>query len=86
MDVLIVERDELVGSRLVETLETEGISATVASDQEALEMRADAAPHLVITGINRGHHEDLTGLIVVAAMRRRSPRLCAIYLAALWPT
>jgi CheY-like chemotaxis protein len=45
----------------------------------------DDAPQLVITGINRGHDEDLTGLKVVSAMRRKCPRLCVIYLSALWP-
>jgi hypothetical protein len=40
---------------------------------------------MVITGINRGHAEDLTGLKVVAALRRKWPQLCALYLAALWP-
>jgi DNA-binding response OmpR family regulator len=85
MDVLIVERDELVGALLVDTLDAEGMSATVASDEEALRLRSEDAPRLVITGINRGHNEDLTGLKVVSALRRKWPHLCAIYLAALWP-
>ena len=39
----------------------------------------------MITGINRGHNEDLTGLKVVSAMHRKWPQLCVIYLSALWP-
>jgi hypothetical protein len=85
MDVLIVERDDLAGSALADTLDAGGILATVASDEEALELPTDDAPRLVITGINRGHDEDLTGLKVVAAMRRKWPQLCVLYLAALWP-
>jgi DNA-binding response OmpR family regulator len=84
MDVLIVERDELVGSLLVETLEIEGISATVASDEEAL-MLGDDGPRMVITNMNRGHNEDLRGRALVSAMRRKWPGVGAIYLAALWP-
>lgn len=42
-------------------------------------------PQVVITGINRGHDEDLTGFEVVSAIRRKWPQLCAVYLAALWP-
>jgi CheY-like chemotaxis protein len=85
MDVLIVEHDELMGAVLAETFNAEGISATVASDEEALNLPPDDAPQLVITAINRGHNEDLTGLKVVSALRRKWPQLCVIYLAALWP-
>jgi DNA-binding response OmpR family regulator len=85
MDVLIVEHDELMGAVLAETFNAEGISATVASDEEALKLPPDDAPQLVITAINRGHNEDLTGLKVVSALRRKWPQLCVIYLAALWP-
>jgi DNA-binding NtrC family response regulator len=85
MDVLIVERDELVGSLLVDTLDAGGISAAVVSDKAALELQLDDAPHVVITGMNRGHDEDLTGLQIVSAMRSKWPRLCAVYLASLWP-
>jgi hypothetical protein len=41
---------------------------------------------VVITGLNRGHYEDLRGLEMVSAMRRKWPHLCALYLAALWPS
>jgi DNA-binding response OmpR family regulator len=85
MDVLIVEHDELMRSMLADTLDAEGIPAAVASDEEALTLTPDDAPRLVITGINRAHNEDLTGLRVVSAMRRKWPQLCVIYLSALWP-
>jgi len=85
MDVLIVERDELMGSTLLDTLDEAGISAAVASDEKALSLLEDDAPQVVITSIHRGHNEDLTGLRLVSAMRRKWPEICAIYLAALWP-
>ena len=85
MDVLIVERDELVGSMLTDALDGEGISAAVLSDEEALKLPPEDAPRVVITGMNRTHDEDLTGLKLVSAMRRKWPQVCAIYLAALWP-
>jgi DNA-binding response OmpR family regulator len=70
---------------LIDTLDAEGIPATVASDEEALNLLPDEAPQLVITGIHRGHNEDLTGLEMVTALRRKWPQLCAVYLASLWP-
>jgi DNA-binding response OmpR family regulator len=70
---------------LADTLDAEGIASAIASDEEALKLPPDDAPQVVITGINRGHDEDLTGLKVVSAMRRKWPQLCAVYLAALWP-
>jgi DNA-binding response OmpR family regulator len=85
MDVLIIERDELMGSVLADALDAEDIAIAVASDEEALKLPPNDALQVVITGINRGHDEDLTGLEVVAAMRRKWPQLCAVYLAALWP-
>jgi DNA-binding response OmpR family regulator len=85
MDVLIVERDELVGSMLTDVLDGEGISAAVLSDEEALKLPPEDAPRVVITGMNRTHDEDLMGLKLVSAMRRKWPQVCAIYLAALWP-
>ena len=72
-------------SVLAETLDAERISATGASDEEALMLPSNDAPQMVITGINRGHDEDLKGLEVVAALRRKWPQLCAVYLAAVWP-
>jgi DNA-binding NtrC family response regulator len=85
MDVLIVERDELVGSMLADTLDAEGISAVVVPDEQALKLPPDDAPRVVITGMNRGHNEDLTGIKLVSAMRRKWPQLCAVYLASWWP-
>jgi CheY-like chemotaxis protein len=85
MDVLIVERDELVGAVLVEMLGEDGISSAVASDEEALKLLPDAVPLVAITSISRGHNEDLEGLKVVSAMRRNWPQLRVVYLAALWP-
>jgi DNA-binding response OmpR family regulator len=85
MDVLIVERDELARSLLADALDAEGISAAVASDEEALTLPMDEAPQVVITGINRSYNEDLGGLKMVAAMRRKWPQLCTLFLAALWP-
>ena len=85
MDVLIVERDELTATLLAETLDDDGIEAAVASDEEALGQSPEDAPRVVITGLNRGHNEDLKGLEIVSSMRRKWPQLCVIYLAALWP-
>ncbi len=85
MDVLIVERDELVGSALTEALDGEGISAAALPDEEALKLPPDHSPQIVITSINRGHKEDMKGLQLVSALRRNWPGICAIYLAALWP-
>jgi len=83
--VLIVERDELIGSMLTDALDGEGISVAVLPDEDALKLPPDEAPLLLITGMNRTHSEDLTGLKLVSAMRRKWPQVCAIYLAALWP-
>jgi DNA-binding response OmpR family regulator len=85
MDVLIVERDKLVGSMLADTLDAEGVSAVVLPDEEALKLPPAEAPRLIITGINRGHNEDLSGLNLVSTLRRKWPQLSALYLAALWP-
>jgi DNA-binding response OmpR family regulator len=85
MDVLIVERDKLVGSMLADTLDAEGVSAVVLPDEEALKLPPAEAPRLIITGINRGHSEDLSGLKLVSTLRRKWPQLSALYLAALWP-
>lgn len=85
MNVLIVERDEHMGSILADTMDGEGIPFAVASDEEALKLPPDDAPRVVITSLNRGHYEDLTGLELVASMRRKWPQLRVVYLAALWP-
>ena len=80
-----MERDELVGSMLADTLDTEGISAAVLADEEALRLPPDQPPKLVMTDMNRTYTEDLRGLMLVSVLRRKWPRLRAIYLAALWP-
>ena len=85
MDVLIIERDQLMGSLLADILDGEGIPVAVTSDEEALTLPPEDAPRVVITRINRGHDEDLTGLKLVSTMRRKWPPLCAVYLASLWP-
>ena len=51
----------------------------------SLDLPPDDAPRLVVTGLNRGHYEDLRGRDMVSAMRHKWPQLCALYLAALWP-
>ena len=85
MDVLIVERDELFGTMLAEVLADYGIAATAMPDEQALTLPLDNAPLVVITGMNRGHSEDLTGLKFARAMRKKWPALGVVYLAALWP-
>jgi CheY-like chemotaxis protein len=85
MDVLIVERDELVAEVLATALEEEGIEvAIVDDDKKALEACEPEAPQVVITSINR-RREDMAGLVLVHAMRRRCPLLSVIYMAAIWP-
>jgi DNA-binding NtrC family response regulator len=85
MKVLIVEREELVAEVLANALAESGIeSATVRGDREAISACELDVPQLVITSINR-QPEDMQGLQLVRAMRKRRPLLRAIYLAALWP-
>ena len=75
MNVLIVERDELVAEVLATALEEEGIEvAIVDDDKKALETCEPEAPQ-----------EDMAGLVLVHAMRRRCPLLRVIYMAAIWP-
>ncbi len=85
MDVLIVERDDLLGSTIADVLGDEGISAVVLSDEEALALPPGNCPRLIITDMNRGHSENLLGLYVVSAVRGKWPELPVVYLAALWP-
>jgi DNA-binding response OmpR family regulator len=47
MDVLIIERDELIGSMLAETLDAEGISVAVVSDEDALKLASGDAPQVM---------------------------------------
>jgi DNA-binding response OmpR family regulator len=71
--VLIVERDELIAATLAGALADEGIDAGVATDDEALALTHAASPHVVITGMNRTHHEDLAGQDVVRTLRGNGP-------------
>jgi DNA-binding response OmpR family regulator len=85
MDVLIVERDELIADVLAAALAEDGIAAaTVPDENEAIDTCRAEAPRIVITSINR-RGEDLRGIQIVHALRVRWPWLAAIYLAALWP-
>ena len=85
MDVLIVEREELLAEILAEALREEGFHVTVAADDKtAIECCEQDVPAVVITGMNR-RGEDMAGLHLVRAMRRRWPWLGAIYMAAFWP-
>ena len=80
MEVLIIERDALIGDLLVDTLGSEGVSVAVASDEDALKLLASNVPRVVITSINRVHDEDMAGPRLVAVMRRSWPQRCAVYL------
>jgi DNA-binding NtrC family response regulator len=84
MNVLIVERDELVAELLATTLADEGIDAAIVNDDNKAIEACEHVPQLVITSLNR-RHEDLAGFRLVRAMRARCPRLGAIYMAGLWP-
>ena len=54
MDVLIVERDELIAEVLSDALSADGISvAIVQNEEEAMRTCRDGSPRVVITGINR---------------------------------
>jgi DNA-binding response OmpR family regulator len=85
MDVLIVERDELLGTVLADALAEDGTSAAVMPDEEALALPPDQAALVVITGMSRGHTEDLAGMTFGRCMRKKWPTLCIVYLASLWP-
>jgi hypothetical protein len=71
--VLIVERDELIAATLAGALADEGIDAGVATDDEALALTHAASPHVVITGTNRTHREDLAGQDVFALYAGNGP-------------
>jgi DNA-binding response OmpR family regulator len=59
MDVLIMERDDLLASTIADVLDDEGISAVVLSDEEALALPPGDPPRVVVTDMNRGHSENL---------------------------
>jgi CheY-like chemotaxis protein len=86
MDVLIVERDELIGTVLADALDQDGLTATLVPDeQEAFDLPPHDAPRVVITGMNHGHNEDMAGLHIARALRKKWPGIAVIYMGALWP-
>jgi DNA-binding NtrC family response regulator len=86
MDVLIVEPDELIGTVLADALDQDGLTATLVPDeQKAFDLPPHDAPRVVITGMNRGNNEDMAGLHIARALRRKWPGIAVIYMAALWP-
>jgi DNA-binding response OmpR family regulator len=85
MDVLIVERDELLAEVIADALIDDGITVTVVADeQRALAIPAETGPHAVITGMNRSD-EDMKGLATARTLRGRWPALGVVFMAALWP-
>jgi DNA-binding response OmpR family regulator len=85
MDVLIIERDDMIATVLVDSLAEDGVAAAILhDDNEALALSQQSAPRVVITGMNR-HGEDMRGLALGRALRARFPFLKIVYMAALWP-
>ena len=85
MDVLFVERDQMVAEVLADALADVGITADITADEDqAIAGCHDSGTRVVITGINR-RGEDIKGMEFGRAMRARCPFLTVIYLAALWP-
>ena len=85
MDVLILERDELVAEIVVDVLENDGLTAAIMrTDHAAKTAYFPEAPRVVVTSINRCG-EDLKGMETARELRSRWRSLAIIYLAALWP-
>jgi DNA-binding response OmpR family regulator len=85
MDVVIIERDDLIAAVLADSLAEDGLEATILhDDKEALALPQQSAPRVVITGMNR-RGEDMRGLALGRALRVRFSFLAMIYMAALWP-
>ena len=85
MDVLIVERDELVAEILVDALTDDGLTASVVrTEQDAAGLPEDDLPSVVITGMNRSA-EDMKGMETARRLCSRWRCLGIIYMAALWP-
>src|SRR4051794_4418770 len=84
MDVLVIERNEMIGTMLAEALADAGLSVAVLPDDRAAALPSEPAPRVVITGMNR-HDEDMHGLGLARTLRSRWPGIGIIYLAALWP-
>jgi DNA-binding response OmpR family regulator len=86
MNVLLIERDELIAELLATALAEEGIEAAILDDdRQALQLCEPNVPQVVITSINR-LGEDMAGWRLVQTMRRRCPLVGAIYMAAVWPS
>jgi DNA-binding response OmpR family regulator len=86
MDVLIVERDDLMAEVLANALADEGLSTvTVPDEHDAATISPDDAPSVVITGMN-GRGEDMKGMAVARRLCERWQCRGIIYLAALWPS
>jgi DNA-binding response OmpR family regulator len=86
MDVLIVEQDDLLAGVLLDALADEGIEAAVVPDDvEALGACGREKPQIVLTGMNR-RYDDMKGLQLGRAIRRRFPLLAVIYMASMLPT
>jgi DNA-binding response OmpR family regulator len=85
MDVLIVERDDLVAEILVDALTDDGITASVVrTEQDAARIPEGDLPSVVITGMNRSA-EDMKGMETARRLCSRWRCLGIIYMAALWP-
>ena len=85
MDVLIVERDELVAAVLADALADDCITASIVPDEnEAMTACQAGTPRVVVTSINR-QPEDMKGLSFGRALRVRCPWLAVVYLGSLWP-
>ena len=85
VDVLIVERDELIAAVLAEALADDCITASIVLDEnEAMAACHADTPRVVLTGINR-QPEDIKGLSFGRALRVRCSWLAVVYLGSLWP-
>ena len=85
MDVLIVERDELLAEVIADAQADDGITVTVVPDeQRALAIPVEARPCVVITGMNRSD-EDMKGFAAARTLRARWPAVGVVFMAALWP-
>ena len=79
MDVLIVERDELLAEVIADALIDDGITVTVVADeQRALAIPAETGPSVVITGMNRSD-EDIKGLAAARAARAVACPRCGVH-------
>lgn len=85
MDVLIVERDDLIAEVIAGALAEDGISAAVVpTEQDATRIAQDDSPRVIITGMNR-RLEDMAGMEAARSLCSRWSCPGIIYMAALWP-